>query len=349
MIRTYLQWGLVLAATLFLFACASTGGQVVQVQKDTGEVEQMLAEEDAKQVEAFREKTQDVTEQPPELRQAVQEAKHMDVSDYMAGKSGELAGDEYYVGGDDILSVTVFEDAELNVEEVRVTNDGTINMPLLGQLQVAGKTTSAIEDQIAQGLIEENYLINPHVSVQVVEYNSHEVLVLGAVEKSGPYTLQKAESVLGVLSKAGGVDMEKAGQEIVVVRTETWQGQKQKLAIHINLRDLLSQERTTNNLRVQDKDTVYVPKAKKFFVIGQVNEPGGYVLRDETSVVEAVSMAGGFTRIAARNRVKISRVVDGEKQVLIVNVEQLTEQGGTAEANVLIRPGDVVIVPESYF
>lgn len=86
--------------------------------------------------------------------------------------------------------------------------------------------------------------------------------------------------------------------------------------------------------------------SKKVFVIGEVQKPGTFAFEDNMSIIQAVSLAGGFTRSAARNNVNITRIVEGREQKTMVKVEDIS---GGRERNVLLQPGDIVFVPESFF
>lgn len=309
---------------------------------------QELKTDDLQKVEEIRQKRTTQIDIQPDLKKAVQEARHLTLHEYLNRfGQGELVA-EYTVGTSDVLAVTVFEDESLSVDEVRVNSDGLINLPLLGVLEVGGLTPSQIEALVTRRLKEEKYLINPHVGVNVKAYKSQEIVVLGAIKEPGSYNLRKAETLMSILSRAGGVDREVAGNEAILIREKEVNNGTEKFAVHIDLQALLSAGKQTANLPVRNKDTVFIPKAEKFFVIGQVNNPGEFYLTQDTSVVEAISMAGGFTRIAARSRVKVSRLINGEKKILYADIEALTEEGDQEE-NVFIKANDVVIVPESYF
>jgi polysaccharide export outer membrane protein len=349
-VRTTSAWVSIILGALLLVACATT--PAAQLAADGDIMPDRPAGSPAAGVvpETVKNEARPAAPlPPPEPTKSGDQTRHMDVSEYVRLSDHLARAQEYAIGGGDEIQVNVFEDKNLNVVRERVTNDGRINMPLLGQLNVSDLSTSQIEALIAKQLRDKNYLLDPHVSVQILEYKSQEVLVMGAVKEPGSYLLNKAETVLGVLSKAHGVNTETAGKEIVVVRNENLDGRPEKLAIHINLRDLMSQERTTSDLPVFNNDIIYVPKAEEIFVIGEVNNPGAFFLRDRTSVVEAIGMAGGFTRIAAKKRVRISRQVQDQKQVIEIDVEKIMQEAGSIEQNILLMPNDMVIVPESFF
>ena len=91
------------------------------------------------------------------------------------------------------------------------------------------------------------------------------------------------------------------------------------------------------NIELRDGDTIFVPRAESAYVFGQVKTPGAYAIQKDTTVLQALSLAGGVTENGAMNRIKIVRMVNGEKKELKV---KLTD---------LVKPGDTIIVPERYF
>jgi polysaccharide export outer membrane protein len=287
-----------------------------------------------------------------ELNHVIKKASNISAHEYIQTMGNLQSSDtlDYNVGGYDVLSINVYEEPSLSLDAVRVSADGYITFPLIGRVKVAYKTTAEVENIIANLLAEGQFLVNPHVSVFVKEYLSKKVLILGAVERPGSYELRASEKVLDVISKAGGVDFAEGGNKITILRTETAGGTKdEKTAIDINLRRLLDGEDPLSNLQVCDKDILYIPKAGKVFIIGEVKNPGDYIIKDrDITIVEAVGMAGGFTRIAARNRTKIIRVEDGVEKIIHVKIDQITGEGKKT-GDIVLKPNDIIIVPESFF
>ena len=112
---------------------------------------------------------------------------------------------------------------------------------------------------------------------------------------------------------------------------------------------LLNQGDQLSNILLQDKDLIYIPKAERFYILGQVQQPGSFYYVDKNiTLVEAIGMAGGFTRIAARNSTRIVRMQGDEEIIIEVKVDAITKAGKKAQ-DVPILPGDVIIVPESFF
>lgn len=253
---------------------------------------------------------------------------------------------DYAIGGRDILKIVVFEEPDLSKDEIRVSNDGYITFPLIGRVQVEGLTANELEKEMVRRL-GKDFLVNPQVTVQVKDFASKTVNVLGAVKSPGALPLKGPITLLETLARAGGVSVEEAGRSIVVLRPVAG---KEKGVKHmtINLNLLLKGGDISQNIFLQDKDTVFIPQADQIFVFGEVKSPGPYKLRERTiSVVEAITMAGGPTRLGATNRTRIVRVEGGEERVLYVNVEDITK--GDKSKDIVLQSGDIVVVPESYF
>jgi polysaccharide export outer membrane protein len=124
---------------------------------------------------------------------------------------------------------------------------------------------------------------------------------------------------------------------------------EKKIVIRIDLSGLLKGGDQVSNLLMHNEDLLYIPKAENFYIIGQVKEPGSYpILEKEITLVEAISMAGGFTPIAARNRTRVVRVENGVEKIYEIRVDEITQSGKKA-LDVRIEPGDVIVVPESFF
>lgn len=278
--------------------------------------------------------------------------RHLTARQYVAAHGG-VSGtvQDYRVGGNDVLSILVHEENDLSRESVPVAADGSLTFPFIGRLQVGGKTPAQIEELIAGRLSSEGYLVNPHVSVKVVEYRSRNVVALGAVKNPGRYSLETQETLLDILSKAGGVDFSTGGSKATIMRTESApDGSSHRVAITLNIKRLFSGEDQYANLPLQNDDVIFIPMAEKVYVMGEVEKPGEYVIEgSEASIIEAIGMAGGFTRIAAPNRTTIIRSDSGRDKIITVPVEDITSKGGRSDVDITLRDKDIIIVPESYF
>lgn len=337
-------------------ACVGSGGDVSQtiiVQDRNGTVATSLNQKERELIERVREMGEfaSAAEKPSEIID--RKTTTLSVEEYQKRYStnsgpGELS---YTVGPNDVLKIEIFDEKELSREAVRVSGDGYISFPLIGRVRVDGFTTNAIERFIAWKMKEGGFLLDAQVSALITEFGSKRYKVLGAVKKPGIFFLKSSEQILDALSGVEGVDQETAGKELLVLRQQPGSrpGDSTKIVISVELERLLEGGDTQSNLRLMPDDVVYVPKAAMFYIMGEVKVPGSYKFtKKDITLVEAISTAGGFTPIAARNRTRIVRVDDGREKIITVNVDAITAAGRKID-DVRIKPNDIVIVPESFF
>jgi len=252
---------------------------------------------------------------------------------------------EYEIGPEDVLEIMVWDHDDLK-REVYVSREGVFSYPLIGTVQAGGLSIEQLEKEIRDRL-SGKYIIDPQVSVTVKEYKSKKVFVLGEVggpggKGPGTYPLTGKTSLMEVLTMTGG-PTQNAGTEATISRprkTGGASGSQEKSAndevIKVNLRKLLEGD-PSQNIYLEPNDTVYVSKAAFFYVYGEVKNPGRYNLERGTTVLKAITTAGGATEKAAVNRTKVVREKGGQKSEMRVNLTDPVE----AE--------DIVMVPESFF
>ena len=257
----------------------------------------------------------------------------------------------YIIGAEDVLDVKVWGHEDLT-RTVTVSADGYFSFPLIGRIKAGGETVRNLETKIAK-LLDKDYIVNPQVTVTVTAFRSKKVFILGEVVKPGAYYLSKNDTLLEVISKAGGVTQD-AGREIVIVRPTEGTNQqpasldsKNSRLIQVDLKALISGD-VKKNIPVQNSDTIYVAKSSVFSVFGEVGKPGSYPLEKETTVLEAISIAGGPTQDADPQKLELLRKEDGIQRKIVLNIKQLLETGGGSE-EYLIRDGDVIYQPRAEF
>lgn len=302
-------------------------------------------------VQEIREKQKNAPALDSGIQASLDISSHISVHDYVKRFGSSADGlKEYTIGGNDVLSVTIHEEKDLSRDSVTVATDGSITFPFIGRINVGGKTPAQVEFLIAQALSTQGYLLNPHVSVTVREFRSKNVVALGAVKTPGRYSLQSQETLLDILSRAGGVDFSTGGSKATIMRTEEdADGTRRRFAITLNIKRLFGGEDQFANLQLRNEDVIFIPMAEKVYVMGQVMKPGEYVIEDrDATVIECIGMAGGFTRIAAPNRTTIIRMENGREHLITVPVDDITTKGLKSN-DITLRDKDIVIVPESYF
>ncbi|MFH0813617.1 MAG: polysaccharide biosynthesis/export family protein [Pseudomonadota bacterium] len=252
---------------------------------------------------------------------------------------------EYQIGPEDILEIVVWDHKDLN-REVCVTREGEFSYPLIGTVHADGLTIAQLEKDIKDRL-SGRYIVNPQVTVSVKEYKSKRVFVLGEVGGSGKgpgaYPLRGKTTLMEVLTMAGGPTKD-AGTEVTVIRPKNIKegpvplekAGKEDEVIKVNLRKLLEGD-TSQNIYLEPNDTIYVSKAEYFYVYGEVKNPGRYPLEKGTTVLKAITTAGGSTEKAAVNRAKVVRERGGSKNEMPVKMTDPVE------------PEDIIMVPESFF
>ncbi|WAC06800.1 MAG: polysaccharide export protein [Thermodesulfobacteriota bacterium] len=252
---------------------------------------------------------------------------------------------EYEIGPEDVLEIQVWDHDDLT-REIYVSREGVFSYPLIGTVRAGGLSIEQLEQEITNRL-SGKYIIDPQVSVTVKGYKSKRVFVLGEVGGSekgpGTYPLTGKTTLIEVLTLAGGLSKD-AGSEVIVIRPKNIkenpvtleQAGKEDRVIRINLRKLLEGD-NSQNIYLEPNDTVFVSKAAYFFVYGEVKTPGRYNLEKGTTVLKAITTAGGATEKAAVNRTKVVREKEGRKTEINIT---MTDP---------IEPEDIVMVPESFF
>ncbi|HVH70623.1 MAG TPA: polysaccharide biosynthesis/export family protein [Candidatus Dormibacteraeota bacterium] len=282
---------------------------------------------------------------------------------------------DYRIGFDDVLDISVFEAQELN-REVRVSSAGEISLPLLDSVHVAGLTPRELE-LVLQELLRRTYMKDPHVSVFVREMQSHPVSVLGAVRRPGVFQVRGSKTLLEILSLAEGL-ADDAGETVIIMRgaglqngassntdkaspteenTEAEDGTVQKAPnkdlssegiVQVNLKYLLDSSDFRQNPIVNPGDIVKVLRAGIVYVVGEVQRPGGFTMKsnEKMSVLQVIALSGGLTRTASKAGVRIIRTDEqsGERAQTQIDLSKIL--AGKAPDPVL-EPRDIVFVSNS--
>ncbi len=260
--------------------------------------------------------------------------------------AGLQSSSDYRIGARDLLEITVLGVAEINKLVVRVSEDGLITLPLLGEVNVNNLTRSEVERELTRR-VGEKYVRNPQVTVFIQEYLSKRVSVLGAVERPGPFELLGRQTVLSVISQAGGLTRD-AGKEIIVIR-QVEGGDSTTFRIPID--DLFIKGEAKLNIPLEPDDIVTVPvdKLVPIYVFGQVRNPGALQVRKSSlpTLTQAIAQAGGFSDRAVKSKVKIRRKdASGKDLEITVNVRNIL-RGRLRD--IPLQENDTVYVPESLF
>ena len=225
------------------------------------------------------------------------------------------------LGIGDAIHVTVFQQPDLTTD-TRINEKGSIAMPLIGEVKVAGKSQAEAAAQIAKSLKDGKFLKNPQVAVAITTVRSRQVSVLGAVARPGRYPLDDTSSQLSdVIAAAGGISAI-GGDTVLVIRD----GKEQRVP-------LLGKSYT-----LKGGETVHVERAPVFYIHGEVARSGAYRVEPNMTIMQAIAAGGGITPRGSDRRLKLRRGgADGKLQ----------EKDGSLRDPV--KADDVIFVKEALF
>src|ERR1051326_3738374 len=246
------------------------------------------------------------------------------------------------VGPRDILQITVLQDEKLNARPT-VSDDGQINMPQVGKVDVSGLTPREVEMRI-KSILEARYLTKADVSVQVVEFGNKPISVVGAVTHPGSIGTSGNMTLIQAITQAGGL-APGYGRTLYVLRTGQ-NGLTEQLAIDIE--ELLVAGNPDLNVPLAPNDVINIPMEVPMtvYVFGEVTHPGPVQLKrsQNPTLLQAIAAAGGPTDRASRTAT-IKRTVNGQSKVIRVNYRKLAEGN---EPDVPLQDGDTIYLKESF-
>jgi len=251
---------------------------------------------------------------------------------------------EYPIGPKDLVEIRVVEVPELNVER-RVSDPGTIELPLIGEFPVANLTASEVRDRL-ENLLRTKFVNRATVTVAIREYASKPVAILGAVRVPGSLRISGRWTLIQALSAVGGLT-EQAGRKIFVLRGE---GAPDGQTIEISTEDLFRGSSDRWNIPLFPGDVVNVPTRSMMtiYCVGEFKQPGAVQIDgdDRVTLLSAVAKAGGLTdRASSTIRIR-RRGSDGKDSDIVVNFRRVLAGKAPDPA---LKPNDVIIVKESFF
>jgi polysaccharide biosynthesis/export protein len=257
---------------------------------------------------------------------------------------------DYRLGPEDLVEITIFNIPEaMNLERgvtprtntVRVSQQGQISLPLIGEVDVKGLTVVELEKKLRQAF--DKYIYDPQVGVLVREYHQR-VSVMGSVQKPGVFELSGPKTVMAMLAMAGGVT-DQAGTQVQIYR----QGSNGRENYVIDLAVLASNASLINaktepliTMPVQSGDIINVPQAGTFFVDGAVKKPGSYPLGRRYSLMQALTAAGGLDRDLYSSDITIFRKKTSGAEPISIELNKVVDGAGVDPE---IEAGDVILVP----
>jgi polysaccharide export outer membrane protein len=218
---------------------------------------------------------------------------------------------------------------------VYVGDDGTVNLPLVGSVKVAGVTPVQASRRIEKALKDGQFLVDPHVTVTLVQSHSQKVSVVGEVRLPGRYSIEANTSLVDLLAQAGGTT-ENSATTVYVVHMDA-QGNSTRRAVDLNAFAGPGKGALPTEI-LHGGDQVFVPRAETFSIYGEITRPSEYRIEPGMTVIEAIALAGGVTTRGSERRVEINRKGPDGQYVTT-----------RAKPGDLVQAGDVIRVKERIF
>jgi polysaccharide export outer membrane protein len=261
----------------------------------------------------------------------------------------------YVLGPDDQISVHVVDVPDISDRPQRIDPNGDLKLPMVGRVHASGMTIDQLESELRERF--KTYLKEPDVTVSVGELRSQTVSIIGAVNTAGVHAIRGRETLIEVLSKAGGVRPE-AGPIVRIVRRPNWDPIPLEEAtrdpatgssvVEIDLRALLDATAPEKNVALLPNDVISVPPAGLVYVVGEVSKTGALPLaaNDGVTVLEALAASGGVLKTGAPNRARILRIDAATQTRKEIGVDVKKIMDGKAK-DVTLFAGDILVVPDS--
>ena len=254
---------------------------------------------------------------------------------------GPATVSSYRVGSGDVLRVEAYNHDEIS-GEFAVEAGGVISYPLLGRVEVDGLTTAKIAERL-ETLLEADYYVDVQLQVEVEEYRSKPVTVLGEVARPGTYYLKGRTSLHEMLAEAGGI-RSSAGAVIELRRLERVDGVETPMVKYFETA-AVSSGAEGRDAYLEPGDVVSVSVKQRYFITGEISSPGQYDLTPGMTLMQAISQAGGQGKFASQT-VEVHRGREEDKEIMTFDLSQI-RKGKASDPT--IEAGDVLIVRRRFF
>jgi polysaccharide biosynthesis/export protein len=249
------------------------------------------------------------------------------------------------VGPDDLLAVSVYDSPELT-RTVRVDAGGNIRLPMLKDpIQVQGMVPSQLESEIARSLTKGKVLVDPIVTVTIVEYQSRPVNVVGAVKNPLVFQATRPIPLLDAIARAGGL-REDAGSDIVVSQQVVRQGKPARTTETIPVRKLIDGADPSLNVMLHGGEEVLVPEALKIYVVGNVKKPGAYPIKndEDTTILQLLALSEGLAPYSAKVAYVYRRAPGGTKTEVPIELAKIMKR---KSPDVSLQANDILYIPDN--
>ncbi len=248
----------------------------------------------------------------------------------------------YKIGPGDLIEIKVFDVPELNIT-VRVSGNGLITLPLIGNITAEGLTRSQLENRLA-AMLEKNYLKNAQVTVFIKEHHSQMVSVIGAVKTPGNHELYGEKTILELISLAGGFTPD-ASKKIIIIRKLK---EGKSISLSIDMDELMLEGNPKLNIPLKAGDIINIPAEShmNIYIFGEVKNPGHIqmIKEGDITLLRAIAQAGGFTDRARKGSVLVKRRENGKEKKIKINVKSILKG---KKPDFVLENNDIIHVPES--
>jgi len=251
------------------------------------------------------------------------------------------------IGPNDLISLSVYQAPELT-RTVRVSSEGRIRLPMVKQtLRAEGLLPSELEREVTEALRSEQILVDPVVTVNIVEYHSRPISVAGAVRRPTTFQAVGPMTLLDAITRAEGLHQD-AGPEILVTRRQPGpDGSPVSLVQRIPVRGLIDAADPELNLRLYGGEEIRIPEAGKVFVVGNVKKPGSYPVHDasDTTVLKMLALAEGLAPFANK-MAYIYRREDGTgtKNEIPIELRKIMDR---KSPDIPLLANDILYIPDN--
>ncbi len=264
----------------------------------------------------------------------------VDTAGSAAHTSVPIEAPKLAIGPGDVLDVEVFDTPELSMPTARVSQSGQVILPVLGAVEVAGLNAGQAGQKIETEMRQRGIMLDPQVTVSVVEFTTQGATLLGEVKAPGVYPTFGGRRLLDMIALAGGVTP--SAGKIVTIAHRSDPKHPARIALVPNALALGEQV----NPIILPGDTVVVGKASVVYILGAVNRPGGYLINnnERLSLMQALTMAGGWDKSAALSKARLIRKVPEGHKELMLDLKHVLDG---RQADVALEDGDILFLPES--
>ena len=243
------------------------------------------------------------------------------------------------IGAGDLIDVEVFDTPELSLSRSRVSPDGMVKLPVVGDIKVVGLTAREASSVIEERLRQLQIMIDPRVIVLITEYATQGIRILGQVKNPGTYLLLGQHSLYDAFAAAGGVTPQ-AGGIVTITHQED--------PLHPEIVTVSSPEysREDRLTQVRPGDVIVVSKASAVYVFGDVARPGELFIDNGQSltVLQAVALSQGTARAAAVSKAAVLRQTPSGTVRIPININRIQRN---LDVNIALQPADILVIPHS--